>query len=260
VDDGLPAGEGYGFEVSSSASMPAVVAPGMRVLEIGTGTGYNAALLAHRLGAEQVVSVEVDPAVAEHARRALDYAGFGAVTVATGPGGLVITPWGTPFYSGGLLALTVAGAGTATGRLVGPASFMWLHAQRIPRYTVGRIMRATDPATVSTTDLHPWYVAGDANAATAIGLRVPRCENFYLSDDGNVGTLYLLDQWTCSWATVDVTQELPYQVRQAGQRKLWEEVQAAYRWWSDASKPAVDAWQFTVSSVGQRIELAARAE
>nr|MDQ3762655.1 hypothetical protein [Actinomycetota bacterium] len=74
VDDGHPAGDGgCGFEVTSSASMPAVVAemlaaldaePGMRVLEIGTGTGYNAALLAHRLGADNVVSVEVDAALA----------------------------------------------------------------------------------------------------------------------------------------------------------------------------------------------------
>lgn len=50
------------------------------------GTGYNAALLAHRLGAENVVSVEVDPAVADAARVALDRAGFGAVTVVTGDG------------------------------------------------------------------------------------------------------------------------------------------------------------------------------
>jgi len=72
--------------------MPAVVAqmlaalevePGMQVLEIGTGTGYNAALLAYRLGAENTVSVEVDPAVAEHARRVLATAGFSAVTVVT---------------------------------------------------------------------------------------------------------------------------------------------------------------------------------
>jgi hypothetical protein len=85
---------------------------------------------------------------------------------------------------------------------------------------------------------------------------VPRCENFYRPADDDAGTLYLVDQWACSWATVDVTPELPYEVRQAGARELWDEVQAAYRWWIEAGKPAVGAWRFTVSSTGQRIELA----
>ncbi len=43
----------------------------MRVLEIGTGTGWNAGLLAHRLGGGQVVSVEIDAVVTERARKAL---------------------------------------------------------------------------------------------------------------------------------------------------------------------------------------------
>jgi protein-L-isoaspartate(D-aspartate) O-methyltransferase len=298
VDDGHPIGEaGCGREVTSSASMPAVVAqmlvaldaePGMWVLEIGTGTGYNAALLAHRLGAENVMSVEVDPAMAEHARRVLAAVGFGAVTVVsadgaegypprapydrvistvavaevpyawvaqTRPGGLVLTPWGTPYYPGGLLALTVHRDTTATGRIVGPASFMRLRAQRIPRYTINRIVRRDDTATTSTADLHPWHVAGDVNAATAIGLRVPQCESLYHPDDSEVGTLYLVDQWSRSWATLHVTTEAPYEVRQSGERKLWDEVQTAHQWWLDMGKPAADAWRFTIDPAGQRIEL-----
>ncbi|MGH3586953.1 MAG: rRNA adenine N-6-methyltransferase family protein, partial [Pseudonocardia sp.] len=81
VDDGHPVGpHGRGRDISSSASHPGVVAqmlaasdaqPGQRVLEIGTGTGYNTALLAHRLGAHQVVSMEIDEELAGHAQRAL---------------------------------------------------------------------------------------------------------------------------------------------------------------------------------------------
>ncbi|MGH3766102.1 MAG: methyltransferase domain-containing protein [Pseudonocardiaceae bacterium] len=297
VDDGHPAGEGgCGFEVTSSASMPGVVAqmlatlevePEMRVLEIGTGTGYNAALLAHRLGAENVVSVEVDLTVAERARVALAAVGFGAVTVVTAdgaqghlplapydrvistvaaaevphawvaqtrPGGCVLTPWGTSYYPGGLLKLRVHHDATATGRIVGPASFMWLRGQRIPRYTIARIARHDDTTTESTTDLHPWHVAGDVNAATAIGLHVPQCESFYHPDNSDTGTLYLVDQWSRSWATLHVTTDPPYEVRQSGERKLWDEVETAYRWWIDAGEPAVDAWRFSIAPHGQQVE------
>ncbi|GAB2921602.1 hypothetical protein GCM10022245_63820 [Streptomyces mayteni] len=62
----------------SSASAPGTVvrmlesaelADKMRVLEIGTGTGFHAALLSHRLGSEQVVTVELDAGLAERARQ-----------------------------------------------------------------------------------------------------------------------------------------------------------------------------------------------
>lgn len=72
-DDGNTAWPEVGYRPTSSCSMPSAVlgmldaldvCEGMRVLEIGTGTGYNAALLAQRLSDEHVTTMEVDPVVA----------------------------------------------------------------------------------------------------------------------------------------------------------------------------------------------------
>lgn len=57
-----------------------------RVLEIGTGSGYQAALLSHL--AQMVVSVERLPELATRARQALDQAGTTGVMVVVGDGSL----------------------------------------------------------------------------------------------------------------------------------------------------------------------------
>jgi len=57
-----------------------------RVLEVGTGSGYQAALLSHL--AATVISIERVPELASTARRALAAAGVRAVTVITGDGSL----------------------------------------------------------------------------------------------------------------------------------------------------------------------------
>ncbi len=60
------------------------LAPDHRVLEIGTGSGYQAAVLARV--AAQVYSVELVPALAERARRTLAELGVANVAVRTGDG------------------------------------------------------------------------------------------------------------------------------------------------------------------------------
>jgi Protein-L-isoaspartate carboxylmethyltransferase len=63
------------------------VAPGDRVLEIGTGTGYDAALLAELAGPDgAVTTVEIDPVTAGRARTHLAAAGYQGVEVLTGDG------------------------------------------------------------------------------------------------------------------------------------------------------------------------------
>jgi protein-L-isoaspartate(D-aspartate) O-methyltransferase len=79
-EDGVPV---------SSASQPAIVAlmleqlrvePGMRVLEVGAGTGYNAALLAELAGPHgRVVTLDIDAEIVAEARAHLDAAGYTGV-------------------------------------------------------------------------------------------------------------------------------------------------------------------------------------
>ncbi|MBB4783655.1 methyltransferase domain-containing protein [Streptomyces rapamycinicus] len=178
VDDGAPAPAG-GHVPTSSISAPAAVVtmlaeldlrPGHRVLEIGAGTGYNAALLAERVGVERVTTLEIDPDVADGARAGPHRAGYGGVTVleadgergwrggapydrlvATAsvttipwawaeqvrPGGLILAPFRTAFCSHGLARLTVSDS-RAEGRFAGAVTFMAVRGQRArPRIDAG---------------------------------------------------------------------------------------------------------------------------
>ncbi len=87
LEDGVPI---------SSSSQPAIMAvmlellrpsPGERILEIGTGSGYNAALLAHLTApGGRVTTIDLDRDLADAARTRLDAAGFGAVRTLVGDG------------------------------------------------------------------------------------------------------------------------------------------------------------------------------
>jgi protein-L-isoaspartate(D-aspartate) O-methyltransferase len=95
--DGLPV---------SSSSQPAMMAimleqlglePGHRVLEIGTGSGYNAAVLAHIVGpGGRVVTIDIDPGLVARAQASLGAAGYASVQARCADGGFG-DPGGGPF-------------------------------------------------------------------------------------------------------------------------------------------------------------------
>ncbi|MER6626543.1 protein-L-isoaspartate(D-aspartate) O-methyltransferase, partial [Streptomyces sp. NPDC000931] len=185
VDDGAPTGDdGRGRTPTSSVSQPSLVVamlqaldaePGHRVWEIGTGSGYNTALLCHALGEDAVVSVEVDRGLVETAVKNLARAGYSPTVVAadgavipegtgeapfdrvlstvsargsvprswveqTRQDGLIVTPFEVGNTPGVLLKLRAHGDGSATGRFIGDAAFMVMRSQRPDRRRVRELV------------------------------------------------------------------------------------------------------------------------
>jgi protein-L-isoaspartate(D-aspartate) O-methyltransferase len=80
--DGLPRSSSSQPGLMASMLDELALAPGHRVLEIGAGTGYNAALIRHIVGPSgAVVSIDIDLDTVEEAREHLAAAGYPDVTV-----------------------------------------------------------------------------------------------------------------------------------------------------------------------------------
>lgn len=285
VDNGQIAPDGTGIEATSSCSDRSVVqemlellapVPGERVLEIGTGTGWNAALLAN-LGVA-VTSVEIDESLARRARQTLRQ--WGDIRVlhgdATMPmvrgvdrliatvgtrvipwawieqtriGGRIVAPLNNAWFPPGLAVLERARHG-AHGKLAGPAAFMSLRSEATSRRRPSTLV----PDAPSSVDVHPYYLTGDRDAAVAIGQRTSGVSFVWRPvGDGSDGVLWIYGDE--SWATIDATAGAPYEVEQAGPRRLVDEVITAYRWWQDSGEPKVGDWTVTVTETGQTIKL-----
>ena len=101
ADEAIPVKEAGG-KVVSSASQPSMVAimleqldlrPGQRVLEIGAGTGYNAALMTHLVGPSgAVTTLDLDADLVAQAARNLAAAGYPGVRVVQGDGAYGYSP------------------------------------------------------------------------------------------------------------------------------------------------------------------------
>ncbi|MER7670815.1 methyltransferase domain-containing protein [Kitasatospora sp. NPDC096128] len=288
---------------SSSASAPSIVfrmlelldlAPGMRVLEVGAGTGFNAALLSHRLGDVNVTTVEIDPVLAEQARANLKATGYAPAVVCgdgslgwtpeapydrvmatcsvqrvpqawisqTRQGGAVLTPWETPWICGGLLRLTVGDDGSASGRFTADSAFMLMRTQRRDLRLFRDVVMDDHVPAESTTALDPWTVA-DSSFGTqfALGLRLGDLWYAWHHDpdvEGVETRLWVATTGGDSWAAVDwdgTRDTARYTVWQHGPRRLWEEVEAAHRWWLENGRPGPERFGLTVTPDGQWVWL-----
>ncbi|MGV9311572.1 methyltransferase domain-containing protein [Streptomyces sp. NPDC003691] len=300
-DDGAPAGAGPGRLSTSSASMPGVVArmlrdldvrPGARVLEIGTGTGWNAGLLAHRLGAANVVTVEVDAAVAGAARARLaalgpapevitgdgllghpDRAPYDRIVVTAGvldlpwawvrqtrPGGLIVAPWGTRYSNvDRLVRLVVAGDGrSASGPFTGAVEFMKVRSQR-HRVDQAAYLPHGFPgdAVTGTTALTAAELGLDDRLrhpfAAVAGLLVGECT--LLTDRrGPAVSVWLYSLTDLSWAAAVLADgRAESTVHQSGPRRLWDELASAHRWWAAAGRPGTAEFGLTVTPGGTEV-------
>ena len=252
-----------------------------RVLEIGTGTGYNCALLSHRLGDRQVYSLDLRPELVELARKRLAAAGYrptlaardGAIgfaehapydrIVATcavpaippawldqlTPGGLLIADIQGSLYAGNLVLLRGAGGGRATGTFCpGWAGFMPMrHTLAAPDLAPPPRV-AEDPA-VRPTELGPDLLADPLGMFLA-QLHLPAGTVQRMVPRPGEGLVRQLTAPDGSWC------ELPENgavVGEAGPVRLWERVEAGVAWWRRAGQPDWPRFAYHAEGASQRI-------
>jgi methyltransferase of ATP-grasp peptide maturase system len=272
---------------TSSSSQPAIMAvmlaildvsAGQRVLEIGTGTGYNAALLCHRLGDANVTTVDIDAGLVDTARHRLALCRYAPTCIAgdgaegyspgapydrvlatcavariplpwlaqTVPGGLVVTTLHRPLGAG-LVQITVGDGDTGKGRVLAEdGRFMPLRAHRLAK----AIRPNDDEGTVRPTTLgSDVLVSHRSRFEFYAGLALP--EATAAADPE--GTVWLLHP-DGSWAK-HRGRRGRYQVWQGGPRRLWDVIETAYAEWQGLGSPARDRFGITVGPAGQELWL-----
>lgn len=255
------------------------IADGHRVLEVGTGTAYNAALLAHRLGDQQVHSIDIDTTLIAQARLNLTAAGYDPdVTVADGeggreaaapydrliatcsvahvpptwidqvrPGGVIVTNLCRQLVGQSLIRLTVAGDGTASGTLLDDSGgFMPLRAHTHPSHAA-IIRNAMKQNGVKRLSKLPGPVTDDGPAWTHLAdlIMTDVARTDITRDTGHVQWLTHPDG---SWAYHDVTTGA---VEQHGPRRLWDQLEHIHHTWTSNGSPERNHIGATIDTTGE---------
>lgn len=261
------------------------IQPGHRVLEIGTGTGYNAALLCHRLGDDRVASVDIGAELVDSARARL--AGLGwkpqleAVDGADGVPGpwdriigtcsvpVIPQPWAGQLREGGLLLVDLKPSTHAGNLVLLSKNNETLSGRFLPRWAGFMPMRHEDaaPVTASVGDvddgegeltdtqlapepwahLVPWLLAHvDLPAGVAFGYRG-------VTESGPEHAVYAAPDG--SWCSVGMRSDNQgwREVRQGGPLRLWDALERWCSWWSDEGSPEWERFGLTVRADGAHV-------
>ncbi|MFF5126627.1 methyltransferase domain-containing protein [Streptomyces syringium] len=252
---------------------------GHRILDDGLGTGYQAALLSHRVGSRNVFSMDIDPALVAAAKEALQEAGFTPnVTAGDGmagwpehgpfdrllasfgvdripaawllqvrPGGIIVANIGC-----GIIRMTVGDDGRATGKFLPTlANFM---VARPTADTVkatakeyvgpvmaaqGQVMKVNLPNGLNTAG--PRFLAS---------LAQPSVVDFTLTDGEGEQVHCLYDEATGSWARLTFLDVRVAQLEFDGPRDLWGEREPLLTHWALNGRPAPERYGLTVDTEG----------
>jgi protein-L-isoaspartate(D-aspartate) O-methyltransferase len=269
-------------DVTSSSTAPSLMATMLQaldltgdetVLEIGTGTGYNAALLSERLTDQQVVSIDIDAELIEDARGHLASADHHPLLAATDgvdgypargpydrilatcrldfippawlsqlkPGGLIITPLGA-----GIARITKHPDGTTVSGAFLPeaAYFMPLRHTKGQTAVAGLIQTAITNAGTTRGYVYDATIYRDNAARFWLDLTQPDVRTMQTA---TAAIAYHVDG---SWARL-----ADGIVTQGGPRNLWDYVESSHRTWIHAGRPSRQRYRLAITNQHQRILL-----
>ena len=276
-------------DVTSSGTMPGLIAkmltalrinPGDNVLQVGTGTGYTAALLCERLGSNKVTTVDIDPDLSNEARNRLGHVGY-TPTVVTGdgaqgypptapydailatcalrripaawlaqaaPGARIVAPLAT-----GLIALHVTGPAQASGRFLTPGGFFTSlrdtnqnqqDKPTTPSNGTRRDPRPTELGPLQTCyEDHFRFLLSVALPDVCTGQHGPALEDLTISDGAG------------STARLDRAENGAFLVTETGPRALWNEVEHLHQQWQAWGRPHRERYGLTINGKSQTIWL-----
>jgi protein-L-isoaspartate O-methyltransferase len=253
---------------ASSATHPGLVVRMLRlgclregdaICDMGTGSGYSAALLCHRFGGRNITSIDIDPYLTKAAAERLDLLGhhpaMHAIDAARElPGSfdaIVATfsvrpcppAWLAALRPGGRIVFVIADTqlvvcadkrpdGGATGRVDAySAGFMQARGSAVPDPDPGDRPPAMTGG-VSRTGRYPVVdVAGSWDLRSAFGLAAPGVHASFSERDDGVRALSL---WhgDGSWAAVRGHGTQAAEVQQGGPRRLWDEMEDVLDQWT----------------------------